>query len=668
MLVRFKDWKIKKKILGGFCGIILLFILFAASAYLSLQEINNHKIPLIEHVEDVYRITLEMRKNEKDFFLRDTIDTDFFETGSSSNINQFMLNYNKLIEKMEWIKKTNIIYSNEDNIKNLDQMIDLSTKYHDCFLDVVNRIKDKGFKDYGLIGELRDASHNIENMIEHLPNNESIFILLLQARRAEKDYFLRKDIQYAAKLNDIVTQFKTTLKEQNYNEEIISNIEASIEVYQNHFNLVVAIDEEIGLKETEGLTGVYRNHIHDFEPLRDQVNESIIHTINTDAEKDVKKMILTLTITIVIGIVFAIYISRLITKPIHTMVHRIQVIASGDLTESIEIDSKDEIGHFTQSIKLMQDSLKKLVKKVLNNCDKVSVSSQQLATISEQNSMMSQEITSTMEQLAIGAGNQNKQIITTNTLIGDFMRVIHTVNENAEKMMDLSMNISKHANLGKEAISTVTKQMDTIDTTTEHSKIVIEALNKKSEKIEQIVTVMSSISKQTNLLALNAAIESARAGEYGKGFAVVADEIRQLAEQSQVSSKEIYSLIYDLQNDISTVVTSIKDTSEEVSLGKKVVNETGVTFEKILLSIASTTSIMNKVGGGIERILDNGEEAKKYVEDIAYMINAFEDSIEKISASVEEQLASTEEVSGTAEHLARASKSLNQLVNKFKIN
>lgn len=69
---------------------------------------------------------------------------------------------------------------------------------------------------------------------------------------------------------------------------------------------------------------------------------------------------------------------------------------------------------------------------------------------------------------------------------------------------------------------------------TDDIALKIKSLEQTSEKINHVVSIVTSIAEQTNLLALNAAIESARAGEYGKGFAVVASEVRKLAEETKI--------------------------------------------------------------------------------------------------------------------------------------
>ena len=162
-------------------------------------------------------------------------------------------------------------------------------------------------------------------------------------------------------------------------------------------------------------------------------------------------------------------------------------------------------------------------------------------------------------------------------------------------------------------------------------------MNQSIKAINQIINVINDISYQTNLLALNASIEAARAGESGKGFAVVASEIRQLAEQSKNSTKEIESIIATIQGQSSEMVDQA---SRSLDGGE---NQTRL----IEQAIASSQEVFDRSTAMIEGI----REIENSTNRIVTIQNIVLENLESISASTEENAAGTEEVSANAEEV-----------------
>ncbi len=212
-------------------------------------------------------------------------------------------------------------------------------------------------------------------------------------------------------------------------------------------------------------------------------------------------------VSLVIAAGTAIWISITISRGLGRAGVLAQAVAGGDLTQTIENTSRDEIGDLIGHVNSMVERLRGVVSDAFGAAQNVSTGSQELSASSEQLSQgateqasSTEEASSSMEQMAANI-KQNA--------------------DNATQTEKIARQSAADAQASGEAVNRAVDAMRTI-----------------AEKI----TVVQEIARQTDLLALNAAVEAARAGEHGKGFSVVASEVRKLAERSQASAAEISTL------------------------------------------------------------------------------------------------------------------------------
>ncbi|PED89985.1 chemotaxis protein [Bacillus toyonensis] len=378
----------------------------------------------------------------------------------------------------------------------------------------------------------------------------------------------------------------------------------------------------------------------------------------------------TLTIigaSLLLGGIVILFILRSIINPLRQLVISAQRISQGDLTEKIDIRSKDELGQLGGSFNTMAESLHTIISQINTSAGHVAASSEELTASVEQASVATEQITKEMEEISNSAEIQNNEVESGAELIGEVTRNIQYVAENASEVSASSIYTKQKANEGEQLVEQTVTQMQSIHHSVSQSDHVIKLLDKKSQQIGSILEAIQNIAEQTNLLALNAAIEAARAGEQGRGFAIVADEVRKLAEQSSESSMEIGSLIKEIQADVHETVKAMNEVGVEVQSGIKVANDTKQSFYEIS---KSANDIVSKVHGMVElsnKMTTDAMKVDTSIDQIAMAVKENSSSMQTIAGSSEEQHASMEEINSSAIQLAQMAEELQELIGGFKI-
>lgn len=357
-------------------------------------------------------------------------------------------------------------------------------------------------------------------------------------------------------------------------------------------------------------------------------------------------------------------------KVINELKEQMGFMASGDFSNPIPqdlIDKTDEFGEISQAVSTMQNSVKDVIKSVIESSEQLAASSQDLTATSQQSAVAADEIARVIEDIANGASEQAKdteQGALSISHLGDL------VVQNKDDIQNLNMATEKVNTLKDQGLEIMKDLVEKTHINSQSSKEVQEIIIETNESADRIVSaseMIQSIAEQTNLLALNAAIEASRAGDAGRGFAVVADEIRKLAEQSNQFTSEISTIIKDLTDKTSSGVKTMEGLEQIVSSQSESVEMTNNKFHGIAEAIEEMQQLINRVGESSDEIAGKKEEVVGIIEQLSAISEENAAGTQEASASVEEQTASMGEIANSSEELARIAEELNSRVGQFII-
>jgi methyl-accepting chemotaxis protein len=365
--------------------------------------------------------------------------------------------------------------------------------------------------------------------------------------------------------------------------------------------------------------------------------------------------------------IIAVVISNKMTSPIRNLVLATERVAGGNLTNFVEVASKDEIGTLAQGFNQMIERLKTLIANVNSSAGTLTAASRTLKENGEQSAQAVNQVAATIDDMARGAEEQRAAVEETASVIEQLVIALQQVAANANDAAVRSSKTTDAAQQGSKAVADALNQMNAIEISVVNSAAELAKLGERSTEIGSIVDAISGIAGQTNLLALNAAIEAARAGEQGRGFAVVAEEVRKLAEQSQEAAKQIAALIGEIQRDTDKTVAAMNDSTHEVKVGAGVVASAGQVFNDILVLVTEVAGQVNQIAAASQQMVNGSQQIVQSTNKINQVSNEAASQAQTVSASIEEQSAVLEELAVSSQTLTAMAQELQLAVSKFKI-
>ena len=366
------------------------------------------------------------------------------------------------------------------------------------------------------------------------------------------------------------------------------------------------------------------------------------------------------------SILMCIGLTRSIMKPLNEFDIAANRIAQGDLTVDIEVTSRDELGGLAGYFIKMTSTLRRITGKVQDISLKMATKANELSVSSSELKSSIDNISNNTQGIAEGSSQQSKKIENINKIVNEMSLIKQQVTVGSERTAQATKDSNNTAKELLRKSNDLMNKIKDIQNSVNKSSLVIKNLDSNSEKIGEIVGVITNIADQTNLLALNAAIEAARAGEHGRGFAVVANEVKKLAEESRNSANKITELIREIQQETKKAV-------DNMDLGTKTVIEGTKTIDSTISSINSIVEASENAANMFSEIIEMAkmeaismEKVKSSVDDISILAKKFNAATEEADAQVHEQATSISMFTDIARELAELSGELKNEISLFK--
>lgn len=404
--------------------------------------------------------------------------------------------------------------------------------------------------------------------------------------------------------------------------------------------------------------------------MYDGMTVFLTEQIQANVKKESRYRLILISANLLFAVVLIYFFAgfyRSVVNTITSLRESASLLAAGDLTTRVNLDTQDELARIGTAFNDMAESLYDVILQSKMVSDQLTTSSIALAMSADETMKATNDVAMSAQDVAAGADEQVVSSEESSRAIEEMAEGVTRMAENASSIAEYTNEMAFRAEKGNDSLRETVVQMNDINRVTDETSIVINNLQNDAKQIGGILGIITEISDQTNLLALNAAIEAARAGDAGRGFAVVADEIRKLADQTGQATAQIQGLIVNMQANVNQSVSSMEGNKAQVHRGLENITVVDDMFQDILRSVTEVSKQIEDLSAVSEEMSAGAEEISASVHELAGIARNSSMHTQNIAAASEEQLAIMQEVAKSAVQLEDLAKELNTIVSRFTV-
>ena len=609
--------------------LLLGIFIFGFACSFTADRIGKHLTEKYRSLENAagqaYLELLQARREEKNFLIR--LDPSY--------INPVLAHADKVQETIQALRAMDQAMDDETN-----KALATLASYRKGFEELATIQRTKGYNEHeGLMRDFVYAARDLDTKFEPVTDKD-FQVLLLTIRRHEKNWQLRDDGAYVAKVDKGVEQLRHLVADSTDIPAAQKQaFGAVIDAYQRSFTAYVAASAKAD-QVTKAMISSGRDLMPHFEKI-----QQYYQTRRATVQRQVEVVLLASQAVLgIIVLIVVLWIIRGITAPLGALGAYSRQVASGDLAARAE-------GTFTGEFAELRDDTTRMVQNLRTNMDQVAEKQAEAerqaraaeeamhatmakeaelaatldrmrevaasaADISRRLSEAAQELSSQTDQAAAGVELQKRRVAETATAINQMNATVLEIARNAGEAAAIAGNTRENAQTGAAVVQKAGDSMAKVDGIATALKADMASLGQEAQSIGQVVGVINDIADQTNLLALNAAIEAARAGEAGRGFAVVADEVRKLAEKTMVATKEVETRIRAIQDAAGRNIASMDQAVTAVGDANGLAGQSSQAILAIVGHADDTNAQVTAIAAAAEEQSAASEQISKAVQEI----------------------------------------------------
>lgn len=514
--------------------------------------------------------------------------------------------------------------------------------------------------------------------LEQINNNSQhirlILVDLIESKDSAKVQATKDEINSLRQQND---QILKDYENSNISteEEIIASIKKNLTIYRSTtdtaINFIAQGNYLDAYVQSKVVAHANSKLISSLDQLIKEETQAAENSNNQNTkiyQSSSNSMLIIIIAALIIALTLGMALSIYISKRLKQVVKFAEKLGQGDLTQLININSKNEIGDLAKALNSAVTNIKALITEVLYSTSDLSAYSEEISATTEELSSKMETISYSTSSISKSAEELSSTILQINASTGEIKASAIDLTHKATEGDSSSAKIQNHALLVKEKGQSAMKISEKV--TSDKTDKIAKALEKG--KVINEIRIMSediaAISSQTNLLALNAAIEAARAGDHGKGFAVVADEVRKLAGETSQAVSKIQNIINQVGSAFSDISINTKDLLNHINTNVKedyeLLVDTGIKYQEDAVLISSMS---NNIASSAEFMLSSIDNVSVAIQSVSTAAQQSAASSQDILNNINDATMGIDEVSKSTQSQAELAEKLNLLVQKFKI-